>query len=90
MKYKIPKEAKLTFFTDSGWYCSKIDIQSLVDDAVKKSNKNKIAKDIDKIILDKMLKYADTPLSERKGTYMILADLREEVAEYFENDTTSN
>jgi hypothetical protein len=52
--------------------------------------KNKIAKDIDKIILDKMLKYADTPLDKRKGTYMVLAELREEVAEYFENDTTSN
>jgi len=38
MKYKVPKEAQLTKFKtkDGDWYCSKIDIQSLVDDAIEK------------------------------------------------------
>ena len=48
MKYKLPKEAKLTFFTDSGWYCSKIDIQSLLEEAVENAAKN-IAKDLIKL-----------------------------------------
>ena len=48
MKYKIPKEAKLTFFTNGGWYCSKIDIQSLLEEAVENAAKN-IAKDLIKL-----------------------------------------
>ena len=49
MKYKIPKEANLTLFKGKEtWYCSKIDIQSLLEEAVENAAKN-IARDLLKL-----------------------------------------